>query len=131
MPNLLLQLNATDVANFGNWVDIGDKTWGAAGAVGSNSDNGYVMIMYLVPGSNDIIQTQLLVPPETSVTPFEFGTEVSISTDERWMYIGAPGVNKVYAYGRVDVPIQTIQYVADGVTAVFPYSNTIEINSTC
>jgi hypothetical protein len=32
----------------------------------------------------------------------EFGYSVAMSLDERWMYIGAPGLNSVHAYGRVD-----------------------------
>jgi len=130
VPNLLLKLNATDVANFGNWVDIGDKTWGAAAAVGSNSNNGYVMILYLVPGSNDIVQTQLLVPPETSVTAFEFGHELAFSTDEHFLYVSAPGVNKIYAYGRVDVETQEVSYITDGITKNYAYSDNIQITTS-
>jgi hypothetical protein len=130
IPNILLKLNATDVAGFGNWVDIGNSTWGAAAATASNSNNGYVSILYLVPGSNDIIQTQLLVPPEVSATPFEFGHELSFSTNERWLYISAPGVKKVYAYGRVDVETQTVTYLSDGITKEFTYSNNIQIDSS-
>ena len=130
VPNLLLKLNATDVAKFGNWVDFGDKTWAAAAAVGSDSDNGYVLVLYFVPGSNDIVQTQLLIPPEApGATPFEFGYQLSLSTNERWLYVGAPGVNKVYAYGRVDVETQEVVTISDGVTLEFAYSDNIQIDN--
>jgi hypothetical protein len=44
------------------------------------------------------------------------------------MYIGAPGANRVYAYGRVDVPTQSVSCTGDGSTAQFNYSDTIIIN---
>jgi hypothetical protein len=29
---------------------------------------------------------------------------VAMSLDERWLYVGAPGLNTVYAYGQVQYP---------------------------
>ena len=52
-----------------------------------------------------------------------------MSGDERWMYVSSPGANRVYAYNRVDVESQLVSYVSDGVTTLYNYSNTIEIDS--
>jgi len=59
-----------------------------------------------------------------------FGHSVAISTDERWVYIGAPAANKVYAYGRVDWQDQFVKSRGDGVTKAFSIAQTIQINAT-
>ena len=126
--NIELELNATDVAGFGNSVDFGNRIWSVIGASASNSGAGYVAMVYLIPGSNDYVQTQLFVAPDQDFSPIGFGTTVKISADERIVYISAPGANQVYAYGRVDVPVQSVSYVGNGTTLSFNYSNSIAIN---
>jgi hypothetical protein len=101
-----------------------------AGASASNSGAGYAVALYLVPASNDYVQTQLLVAPDQDFSATGFGSAVQISDDERWMYISAPSANKIYAYGRIDVPEQSVSYVATGTTASFNYSNNIIIDYT-
>jgi hypothetical protein len=44
------------------------------------------------------------------------------------MYIGAPAVNKVYAYGRVDWENQVINLFSDGATTVYGIADTIQID---
>ena len=129
VENTKLLLSATAAAGYGNSVDFGNRTWAVAGASASNSGAGYATVLYLIPASNDYIQTQLLVAPDQDFSASRFGSAVQISDDERWMYISAPGANKIYAYGRVDVPEQSVSYVADGTTSSFNYSNSIMINS--
>ena len=128
VQNTELELTVADALGFGNSVDFGDRTWVVAGASASNSGAGYATVIYLVPGTGDYLQTQLLVAPDQDFSASGFGTAVKISADERWMYIGAPGANKVYAYGRVDVPEQHVEYVGDGTTTGFNYSDNIMIN---
>ena len=74
--------------------------------------------------------TQLLIPNPTHVSN-GFGFSVTISRDERWIYVGAPTVgsaaSKIYAYGRVDYQPQSIEYVTDGGTT-YNYSDHIEIS---
>ena len=127
-PNINLVLDAPDVAGFGNAVDFGNKTWGIVGASASRSNTGYAQVLYLVPGSNNYIFSQLLVAPDQNFGPNRFGYAVTISQDERWLYVSAPWVNTVYAYGRVDVQSQSVSYLADGVQSVYNYSNHIRIN---
>jgi hypothetical protein len=128
VANGKLLLVATGVAGYGNSVDFGNRTWAVAGASASNSGAGYATVLYLAPGTSDYVQTQLLVNPEENFSAIGFGTAVQISDDERWMYISAPGANEIYAYGRVDVPEQSVSYVGDGTTATFNYSNSIMID---
>jgi hypothetical protein len=119
----ILTLDVTGVRGFGNAVDFGNQSWAVAGASASlgpssQPDNGYACVIYRdpvlgVPGSIPYGQWQLLTQPgtTTSTTPGagEFGYSVAISRDEHWMYIGAPGLNSVHAYGYVDWQNQFIK----------------------
>lgn len=129
IENTELTLLATDSAGYGCSVDFGNRTWAVAGANASNSGAGYATVLYLIPGSNNYLQTQLLVAPDEDFTAIGFGTAVQISDDERWMYIGAPGGNKVYAYGRVDIPTETVKYTTSGSVATFVYNDDITIDA--
>ena len=127
--NIILELNAPNVVGYGSSLDFGGNNWAVIGAPGSNSNSGYINTVYLIPGSNDYTQTQLLMAPDQDFNAIEFGYAVVISVDELWMYVGAPVVNRVYAYARVDVESQQVSYISDGVTTSYNYSDTIEIDS--
>ena len=130
VDNTELYLTATDASGYGCSVDFGNCTWAIAGANTSNAGAGYATVIYLIPGTNDYLQTQLLVAPDKNFGAIGFGTSVQMNDNERWMYISAPGANKIYAYGRVDVPDQSVFYTANGTTATFVYNNNILIDST-
>ena len=127
--NIELLLSTVDTAEFGASVDFGNQNWAVVGAPGSANDTGYVLVMYLIPSSADYINTQLLTAPDLDFSNSRFGTAVTISDDERWMYVGAPGTNKVYAYARIDAGLQTTSYLGDGVENTFNYSSAILIDS--
>jgi len=135
----ILTLDVDGAKGYGNAVDFGAQTWAVAGAsksqdsTGLVDDVGYAAVIYRdprlgEPGVNPYTQTQLLVSPEAS-TAGEFGYSVAMSDDERWMYIGAPGVNKVYAYGRVDWQNQYVKTTADGATQSYSIGNTIQVGN--
>ena len=126
--NIILELNAPNVVGYGSSLDFGGDNWAVIGAPSSNSGSGYINTVYLIPGSNDYTQTQLLMAPDQNFGPTNFGYAVSISVDELWMYVGAPVANRVYAYARVDVESQQVSYVSDSVTTYYNYANTIEID---
>jgi hypothetical protein len=126
--NILLYLTTPGTAGYGNSARFGNQNWAIAGASASNSGAGYATTLYQVPGTNNYVQTQLLVAPDQNFGPTNFGYSVTMSTDEHWMYIGAPGGNRVYAYGRVDVPAESVSYITDGITSSFNYSDTIQID---
>jgi hypothetical protein len=138
----ILELNVTGVRGYGNAVDFGNQTWAVAGASkslgpGSQVDNGYAAVIFRDPAlgqpdTNPYAQWQLLTQPGTtpSTTPGagEFGYSVAISQDERWMYIGAPGLNQVHAYGRVDWQNQFVRARGDDVTTVYSIDGVIQID---
>ena len=126
--NIILELNAPNVVGYGSSLDFGGNNWAVIGAPGSNNNSGYINTVYLIPGSNNYTQTQLLMAPDQNFGPTNFGYAVTISVDERWMYVGAPVANRVYAYARVDVESQQVSYISDGVTTYYNYANTIEID---
>ena len=129
IQNTLLQLGATGTVGYGNAIDIGGENWAAAGASQSNNNQGYVGVIYQYPSSNVFEQRQLLVSPDQDFGQGEFGHSVAVSANDQWMYIGAPGNNKVYAFTQVDIPEQRARYITDGVSYVYNYSNSIIIDS--
>ena len=127
--NAFLNLGTTGTLGYGNAVDIGNQSWIAAGASASNSDMGYAAVIYRAEDSSAFEQRQLLVAPDQDFGIGEFGYSVSVSKNERWMFVGAPGNNKVYAFARQDVELQEIRYTTDGITKIYSYSQSIEIDS--
>ena len=134
--NSILQSNNSGTYGFGSSVTIGDQIWGAVGAPGSlgadsSVNSGYAAVVYRFPNSPTFLLSNLLTVPNASYinSGSEFGTSVVVSPDEKWMYIGAPGINQVFAYGQVAVETQLIEYVTDGVQNTYQYSNDIIIDS--
>jgi hypothetical protein len=137
----ILVLGTTGVRGYGNAVDFGNQTWAAGGASKSlgpagQTDVGYAAVIYRdpalgQPGVNPYAQWQLLTPPVGGdlTVAGEFGYSVAVSTDEHWMYIGAPGVNKVHTYALVDVQDQFIRTLGNGVTTTYQIANTIQIDN--
>jgi hypothetical protein len=126
--NNTLALDVPDTSGFGNMVTFGNSKWAVAGANTSNSGMGYAAVLYRDPAVNAITITQILVPPDQDFSTIGFGTSGTISKDERWMYIGAPGANKVYAYEIVEVTKQVIEYTTTVGVSTYNYSDTITIN---
>ncbi len=138
----ILTLGSEGVRGYGNAIEFGNQTWAVAGASASlgpqgQDNNGYAVVLYQdptlsVPGAIPFAQWQLLTQPGTTPTSTpgagEFGYSVTVSQDERWMYIGAPGLNQVHAYGRVDWESQFVRVRADGSTDVFDISDSIQID---
>ena len=126
---------------YGTSVDFGNQTWAAAGAPGSlgagglgTPDNGYAVVIYrdpqlASPGTIPYGQWQLLTTPGSLFAAEEFGHSIAVSQDERWLYVGAPGANAVYAYGRVDWSRQIIQTLGNGTTTDYTIGNTIQIDA--
>ena len=123
---------------YGYSVDFGNKDWAVAGApyslgAAGQANNGYACVIFrdqsaYTPGTNPYFNWQLLTTPgSVSADQGKFGHSVAMSQDERWMYVGAPAVNKVYAYGRVDWQDQTVNARGDGATTTFNFDNTIKI----
>jgi hypothetical protein len=124
---------------YGTSVDFGNQTWAAAGAPGSLGadgipNNGYAVVIFkdpqlAAPGNIPYGQWQLLTSPNSITAPEKFGQSVAVSLDERWLYVGAPGANAVYAYGRVDWETQRVQALGDGVTTSYAIGADIKIDA--
>jgi len=126
LQNSVVELSGVpDTLLFGWSTSIGNQSWQVVGAPASYNDCGYAAVIYRFPGANTFTPTALLTVPDTEdlLLPAEFGYSVAMSRDEHWMYIGAPGVNKVFAYGLVEVQSQSVSYVGDGTTTIFNYSD--------
>ena len=128
--NSILQLGTTDTAGYGNAVDMGDQQWAIVGASASDSGAGYAVIIYRNPASPVFEQWQLLaIPAGDQITVAdEFGYSVTMSLDERWLYVGAPGGNTVYAYNRVDVQDQSVEYISVQGQTAYQFSDNIVID---
>lgn len=124
-----LTLGTTGTLGYGNAVDIGYQSWLAAGASASNNNMGYSAVIYRAENSNAFEQRQLLVAPDQDFGSGEFGYAVSVSRDERWMYVSAPGNNKVYAFARQDVELQISRHVTDGITKIYSFDGEIVVDS--
>jgi hypothetical protein len=139
----VLTLNTTGLRGYGNAVDAGSQTFAVGGASaslgpGAQADNGYAVVLWRDPLAGAVntspwTQSQLLTLPGTTTTTTpgagEFGYSVAMSLDERWLYVGAPGLNTVYAYGQVQWNNQFLQYRANGTSNTADISNTIQINN--
>lgn len=127
--NITIVPQIEEIAGFGNAMDMGDQTWAIVGASASWDNRGYAVVIFNPPTSNAFSQQQILNRYSDVIAGDEFGYSVTISQDERWIYIGAPGNNRVFAYGRVDIESQAVKYTTDGTTAVFNYSDSITVSS--
>jgi len=123
-----IRLDALETSNFGNMLAFGASNWAVAGANTSMSGTGYAAVIYRVSGTDTAAISQLLVPPDQNFSAIEFGTAGVISTDENWMYIGAPGANCVYAYQKVQIEDQSIQYITANDILSYRYNNALQID---
>ena len=132
----IIRPTAVSTQGFGSVVDTGYSNWTAVGAPSSLSNTGYLTMMYRIQDSNLFGQTQLLVAPDQDFGNIRFASSVAISNNERWMYVGAPGVaqhepgGKIYSFGRVYVQPQSVVYTGNGSDTVFNYTNFIDIDYT-
>lgn len=124
--NYIQILTTPDTAGYGSSMDMGDQTWAVIGAPGSDADRGYAAVVYNPPTSTAFIQTQLLLGAPDD----RFATGLSVTNNERWIYVGAPGNDRVYAYARIDVESQSVRYVTTGSTSTFNYSNSIVVDES-
>jgi len=123
-----LRLNVPETSNFGNMLSFGASNWAVAGANTSMSGTGYAAVIYRASGADSAAISQILVPPDQNFSPIGFGTSGVVSADEHWMYIGAPEANCVYAYEKVIVEDQSIQYITANNSLSYRYNNDLQIN---
>ena len=126
-----LKLDTTGTRGFGVSTCYGDSQWSIVGAPRSLNGLGYAAILFQSTGIGNYRFTQLLLPSDIIANPVQdFGRYVWMTDDERWAYVGAPAVNRVYAYGLQEVQVQSVSYNGDGVEDTFIYSDDIVIDNT-
>ena len=123
----VLAPETTGLTGYGTTLSAGYTQYAVTGAPTSLSNRGYAYVIRRNPDNGSYRNTQCLVE-NTTDSDSEFGYSVAISPDERWMYIGAPGDDNVYAYNKVTVQSQSLTFVADGTTTNFDISGTIVID---
>jgi hypothetical protein len=130
VENSIIEVDAVDTVGFGQSLSVGNEIWQVAGAPSSYNSRGYASVVYRTPGTGSFINSVLLTVPDPRDLqyPAEFGYSVAMSRDEKWMYIGAPGINKVFAYGLVEANPQSVKYTTNGSTFIFNYSDYIIID---
>ena len=127
IQKVILSPDADDISGFGKSIAVGDNSWGVIGASDSASARGYVYTVNRNSDNGQYILKQLLVESTTSASS-EFGYSVEISKDERWMYVSAPGDDTVYAYNKVPVQNQILNFTGNGSTKIFTTSGTIVVD---
>lgn len=111
LSDLVTTVSATvgSTMRFGSCIDIGDQKI-VVGAPGAATNRGAVFV-YNQENTSKEITAIILVSPTGSAGDI-FGTSVSISSDDRWIYVGAPGANsndgEVHVYQYKDEPVRDI-----------------------
>lgn len=111
---------AEPTVGFGDSLSISDYV-AVIGAPASNK-----VFVHSFRSDANTIPVQILRSPDVDAGQ-EFGTGLDISEDSQWIYIGAPGVGKVYAFLRNDqAPAQTnsiaVSTYQAGQTFTIPYT---------
>lgn len=110
---------AAQTVRMGSVIETGTD-YITVGAAESDSNQGYVFV-YRRAADGQLIPVQVISPQGSSTGLF--GTSLAMSTDDNWLYIGAPDDYKVYVYALdSSVPEQTDNLTADGGTSVFSLS---------
>lgn len=96
-----LQYLRTDVKEYGHAI-VATKSSAFITAPGSNNNTGYAYVYLLISGATDRVAKSLIqqiICPSDLTSGARFGESIAVSTDDRWLFISAPGAAKVYAYG--------------------------------
>ena len=120
----LLQINSIipvnpDLRELGFSLDLGVST-AAVGAPGTFQNRGAVLISQTLTGEWNPLQILAVTGANTGS---RFGHSVSMSKDENWLYVGAPGADSVYAYAKMTprTRVEPITYVPGTFSYSLPY----------
>ena len=103
--------------NFGYSLEITESLL-VVGAPASESNRGHVYLYYKEEGSPRFIPLQII----RGNTGDQLGNTVSLSQDGYWLYIGAVGTGKVYAYALdiAIIPQRIVTYVGPTLSSNIP-----------
>ena len=109
--------SSLEFEGLGFSLDAGKTEWGIAGAPASETNKGYATAINRNAGDGSYSLYQHF---NTGTDNFhKFGYSVAVSDDERWMYMSAPADNRVYAYNKVNVQDQRLEFTGDGFKQYF------------
>lgn len=114
------------VIDFGNVLEAGSNIYAASGSPLSNSNRGYAHVLKRNSFGSFIIDQALAAPNHDAGG--RFGSDIAISDDGLWMYIGQPGVSQVHAYQFIKLDKEGLfaineGTVGDGSTTTFILAN--------
>jgi len=115
-------------SGFGFSSDAGNTEWAIVGAPASDSNKGYATAINRTASDGSFALYQNFNTGTNDVD--QFGYSVAVSDDERWMYISAPADNKVYAYNKIDVQAQRLEFTGDGSNSNFVIQPTIQVSAS-
>ena len=119
--NVLTQIgNLTAISNgvskFGSSLDTAGNLLYVGDPGNGNTESGRVFV-YEFDGNVTFTPIQTLMSPSLSNIGDSFGSSISVSSDSKWLYIGAPNTGNVYVfYGNA--------------TNYYTYANTITVGSS-
>lgn len=115
----LLKPFNSNTREFGFSIDV-MTTLLAVGAPGSYDQRGGVLISTVL--GTQFITEQILFPQDLAAQS-RFGHSVAMSTNQQWLYVGAPGINRVYCYAQKNQATERAVIVP--VTGQLTYSTNI------
>ena len=114
---------ASNNVKFGSSIDIGTNIV-AIGAPGALSNRGLVFLYNYNYNNTEAFMQVLRVPD--GVADDEYGYSLSMSKDDEWLFVGAPGANHVYSYVLQEFPENsTLLPLKDGTYTQTGYSVTV------
>ena len=118
-----------EIVGYGSAIDSADNGWNIVGAPESKDDEGIAVVIDKT-ASGVIREVQLLTVPGNESgdsSTSEFGKAVAINPNSDWIYVGAPGNEKVYTYKRRDYEQQEHEFLGDGSTTTFDIEDYITV----
>ena len=120
------------VIGFGSSLAYGNEIIAVGAPLAKNSRG--LVFAYRYRTEDLVVGTQVLCIPEGSSGDhdnYQFGYSLAISNDDRWLYVGAPGGEKVYVFAQTAIDhqseiVNTTSVVKNYVLTMIPTSGTIE-----
>jgi hypothetical protein len=97
----------TESVSFGTAITYTDNFYFVSEPT-SGSPKVYVYVINDSTESTDLIQLQTLTALGGSTN---YGASLSISNDRKWLYVGAPDINRVYVYRQQYIPLSAGYFV--------------------
>ena len=107
----LLESNSVTVSTIGERVDSFGSAVGAGtdyvaiGAPDTESSKGAVFVYYI--DATGTFNRRPTLRPSGLTTSAKYGTSIAMSGNGRYLFVGAPGENKIYSYTLVTIPLSS------------------------